>query len=379
MWFYNGEVFQNIIEEFDSFVYLIERTNVEEDDVSPIFYVGKKTFFNKSKYKGKRIIVESDWWDYYGSSEQLSEDVERYGKNNFKRHILHLCRTKGDAGYLEAKEHFDRNVLHIDSDGKKLYYNKNIFGRYQYEPTYYKVERPVDELCAYDNMKTKTKVRITNGKQNRIVSKKIAEELTENGHWTEGVCKKHDSLYINNNSIVKNEKCAELYMISVVKEDKLIWIKESELETKLSEGWKKFSETPPRIFYVNDGNKQKLFFYENDKNDFLSANDNWEEGQISEENYNTSDVSFMTDMRTGERVAVTDKKDKYLTSVKTRTVKIKSKNRIIFRGYLELFLMENPDLPKKQFREALKSGDTSVLSFSKAELNDMKYTISYEK
>ena len=56
MWYFNGELFDEVIEEFDSFVYIIERLNVIEDSTSPIFYIGKKIFFSKSKYKNKIII-----------------------------------------------------------------------------------------------------------------------------------------------------------------------------------------------------------------------------------------------------------------------------------------------------------------------------------
>jgi hypothetical protein len=33
------------------------------------------------------------------------------GRDAFRRDILYLCKTKGEMGYLEAKEQFDRNVL----------------------------------------------------------------------------------------------------------------------------------------------------------------------------------------------------------------------------------------------------------------------------
>lgn len=122
-WFYNGQVFDKPSENNFGFVYLI--TN----KVSGKMYVGKKLFWHKKiktiKGKRKRYLAESDWMSYYGSSKQLQEDLKSLGEDNFNRTILHLCDSKGQCSYLEAKEQFDRNVL-FNSD---LYYNDWIIVR----------------------------------------------------------------------------------------------------------------------------------------------------------------------------------------------------------------------------------------------------------
>ena len=46
------------------------------------------------------------------------------GHENFQRKILHLCKTKGECSYLEAKEQFNRSVLESDE-----YYNTWIMVR----------------------------------------------------------------------------------------------------------------------------------------------------------------------------------------------------------------------------------------------------------
>jgi hypothetical protein len=120
MWLYNGKEFTSeMIGDHVGFVYII--TDLSNNKK----YIGKKLFQSKrrlSPLKGKtrrRIkITESDWMDYYGSSEEVKMLVEEKGPENFKREILHLCNAKGEMGYLEAKEQFDRNVLLDDS-----YYN----------------------------------------------------------------------------------------------------------------------------------------------------------------------------------------------------------------------------------------------------------------
>ena len=101
------------------FVYLI--TNIENGRK----YIGKKFFWRKkilpvtkTRKRRKHTQVESDWKSYYGSSEELNSDIEKYGKDNFRREILHICKTKGECGYLEAKEQFVRDALLTDE-----YYN----------------------------------------------------------------------------------------------------------------------------------------------------------------------------------------------------------------------------------------------------------------
>lgn len=107
---------------FVGFVYLIENISNGKK------YIGKKGFFStktlpitKKRKRRKRVISESDWKSYYGSSDSLKADIELYGPDNFRRTILHLCRTKGECSYMEAREQFDRNVLLDES-----YYNNWI-------------------------------------------------------------------------------------------------------------------------------------------------------------------------------------------------------------------------------------------------------------
>jgi len=118
-WQYKGTIVEEIPEGILGFVYLI--TNLQTNQK----YIGKKLAqFKKTRppLKGKtrkrRTTVESDWRDYWGSSEHLQADVERLGADQFTREILYFCETKGEMSYLEAKEQFDRRVLETDE-----YYN----------------------------------------------------------------------------------------------------------------------------------------------------------------------------------------------------------------------------------------------------------------
>jgi len=122
MWLYNNTPFEEIPDGYVAFVYLI--TN----EVTGRKYIGKKLFkFTRTaKRKGKRVKkqVDSDWLDYYGSNKELNEHVELYGKDKFKREILYLCKSKGEASYLEAKEQFARDALMTED-----YYNTWIMVR----------------------------------------------------------------------------------------------------------------------------------------------------------------------------------------------------------------------------------------------------------
>jgi len=122
-WIYKEKDF-TIEDILDNYGFVYEITNLQSGKK----YIGKKFFYSSKtktvKGKRKKIKVQSDWMDYYGSNTELQGDVQKLGKDLFKREILYLCKTKGECGYLEAREQFSKKVLECND-----YYNSWIMVR----------------------------------------------------------------------------------------------------------------------------------------------------------------------------------------------------------------------------------------------------------
>ena len=121
-WLFESQEIEVLPEDCVGFVYLI--TNLTNGRK----YIGKKLArFKTSKppLKGRknrrRGSKESDWREYYGSNDELNEDIKNLGTENFKREILYYCKSKAECSYIEAREQFRHQVLE-----KEEYYNGHI-------------------------------------------------------------------------------------------------------------------------------------------------------------------------------------------------------------------------------------------------------------
>ena len=114
-WLYQGTAFtSDDIDDFFGFVYRI--TNLQNGKQ----YIGRKYFYQKRKSKGgkRKVTSESNWKKYYGSSDELKEEIKKVGKDTFKREIISLHKTLGQVNYEETRQLFLNNVLtEADSDG----------------------------------------------------------------------------------------------------------------------------------------------------------------------------------------------------------------------------------------------------------------------
>lgn len=115
------------LDKLAGFVYTI--TN----NITGCTYVGKKYFWHirhrklKGQRKKKRYINDSGWRDYTGSSDELNEDIAKYGIENFTFRIVEIFRTRREVDYAELKLQVELDVLYAkDEKGEYKYYNKNI-------------------------------------------------------------------------------------------------------------------------------------------------------------------------------------------------------------------------------------------------------------
>ena len=114
-WTYKDEEFnpeESFLEDYQGFVYLITEKSTGKK------YIGKKFFWKpktlpvtKTRKRKIKTRVQSDWMKYYGSSKELKEMVAEHGGDAYEREVLHLCRTKGECSYYEAKLQFQYDVL----------------------------------------------------------------------------------------------------------------------------------------------------------------------------------------------------------------------------------------------------------------------------
>ena len=127
-WIFKGSVFDSDdIGDHYGFVYCITNTTTGKS------YIGRKYFVQKRKPKGgkRRVTSESNWKQYYGSSDELKRDIKENGRDTFRREILSLHTTLGRTNYEETRQLFLNEVLTKRlTDGSPAYYNSNILGRY---------------------------------------------------------------------------------------------------------------------------------------------------------------------------------------------------------------------------------------------------------
>lgn len=82
------------------------------------FISGQKKFVKvekrpplKGKVRKRKIVKQSDWKTYCGSSNELKTDIENLGENEFTFEILEFCESKWMMSYEELRLQMLNNVL----------------------------------------------------------------------------------------------------------------------------------------------------------------------------------------------------------------------------------------------------------------------------
>lgn len=126
-WLYEGKPFSSDdIDGNAGFVYEIT------DTLNGKKYIGKKKLSStrtlkplKGQKRKRKVVSESDWESYYGSSEEVKALVEEFGTQRFTRKILRLCKTTAETSYYELKEQVMNDVLLKPDE----YYNSFVGAR----------------------------------------------------------------------------------------------------------------------------------------------------------------------------------------------------------------------------------------------------------
>ena len=117
-WLHNNEPINEIDPSFIGFTYIITQLSTSKK------YIGKKHFFfrktslktvtlksGEKRKKKIRSLIPSNWPEYFGSSNNLLAEIEKCGKEDFKREIIRFCKTESELTYHESREIFVTDCL----------------------------------------------------------------------------------------------------------------------------------------------------------------------------------------------------------------------------------------------------------------------------
>lgn len=117
------------IEDWFGFLYRITEISTGME------YVGKKQLHQhlrktvKGRKNKKKVIKESDWKTYTGSSVRLNLAIALTGKDNYRFEILSLHKTRASLVYAEVKLQINEDVLRARlPNGARKSYNGLISG-----------------------------------------------------------------------------------------------------------------------------------------------------------------------------------------------------------------------------------------------------------
>lgn len=126
-WMYGKKCMERQPKDAAGFVYKIIASDSKDlpEEIRGKIYIGKKLFSYTKKRKlslkkkkelqtrkkSEKVLIDSKWLQYWGSSKELLADIAAYGEENFERKVLHICYTKPQCNYYEAMEIIKNKVL----------------------------------------------------------------------------------------------------------------------------------------------------------------------------------------------------------------------------------------------------------------------------
>jgi hypothetical protein len=308
---------------------------IDEED-SKIFLDENPDWYKGSPIKGKFSVVNNG----YENKRIKKDEIERFLNEN----------PDYELGAIKTGEN---PLIHIFHPNKKL--------------SLYVRSKDLEEYISdgWEEIKgvpKDTYIWITNGKISKKINKNDFKEY-ENDGWRRG---RHISYKgtINITDGVNNKRINK--------------------DEDIPEGWYRghtqIRNKIPKKKYVHNPETGEMFCLLEDKVDeFLEENPSFIKGK----NYSSSQNKvYCINMKTLEKVTVTPeeyKNNPLLTSIKTKKVKIKKKNKIIFKGYLKLYCQENKEIPIGLFQEALRSESGFLIRKTGKYkwVTEEKYHISY--
>lgn len=106
-------------DNYHGFVYKIYNNHPES---VKRYYIGCKKLLRRVKrkpLKGKKrhriAFVDNKVEEYWGSSEELKNDILKYGIDFFTKEVIHMCESQWEMKFLEMVEQMRHNVLFDDA------------------------------------------------------------------------------------------------------------------------------------------------------------------------------------------------------------------------------------------------------------------------
>ena len=97
------------------FVYIIKNNH---PDSKKTYYIGKKQLLKrvkrkplKNKKRNRISYIDNNVQEYWGSSKELLNDIEKYGIEHFSRKVIELCHSKFHMSFAELEWQMKMGVL----------------------------------------------------------------------------------------------------------------------------------------------------------------------------------------------------------------------------------------------------------------------------